>query len=617
MRFGRVFILILTLLLSCVILLGWHEQGEQSMSLCLELPSGDLWETVKCWRSDSGESYFFLPSYAELGKARLRVGGKGTLSLDGARLSDGMSCGGFALDTPYLLTDGEGGSLGSVTFVRSAGVPSIYIDVASGSMDYIHEDQDNSESGSIRVYRADGSADYSGRIDSINGRGQSTWSAAKKPYSVTLAGGADLLGMGKAEKWILLANAFDPSHLRNKIVLDVSETVGPPFTPECRWADLYLNGEYAGLYLLTERNEVATGRVDISRDGSFLVSKDWESRLINRKRIYITTDSNAALRVIYSDISLGDLEKTWQSAENAILSPEGVDPVTGKGWQELIDLDSWARRFLIEEVFGNVDAGVRSQAFFRDGAEGKICAGPVWDYDLTMGSTVAWQKPSPAMFYAHIENIWGSGWYAALYQKDAFYQRVTELYESEFRPQLQAAVNGGIDRYAAEISGAAEMNRLRWNAKDPLEETRGIVQYLTERMAYLDSLWIEGEQYCEVYVQAEYGILWCYNVRPGEYLPELPEYESYPGFTCDGWYDTETDEPFDPSQPILEDTGIYLKYEAAVDNEEPGGEVEAGVLRYCPLAAFLIILACMIIADIRRSGKEKRHDTAKSGNLPA
>ena len=278
----------------------------------LEISSGSSKEKITCWQSDSGESYFFLPSYGELDEARFRVSGKGTLALDGTVLTDGMSCGGLVLDKPYNLTNGAGDSMGSVTFVRSGNVAAIYLDVASGSMDYIHEDLDHSESGRIRVYKADGSPDYSGRVKSIGGRGQSTWGAAKKPYSMTLSDRADLLGMGKAKKWILLANAYDSSHLRNKIVLDASAAVGPPYTPECRWVDLYLNGEYAGLYLLTERNEVDPERVDIAGDGSFLVSKDWETRFISRKRTYFTSDSHAALRILYSDISTEELKSTWQ-----------------------------------------------------------------------------------------------------------------------------------------------------------------------------------------------------------------------------------------------------------------------------------------------------------------
>lgn len=245
MRFGRGFIILLSLLLAGLILLAWHEEPKQGTTLSLEISSGSSKEKITCWQSDSGRATF---------PAVLRGAGRG--QIPGQRKRN-AGAGRHGADRRHVLrrfgsgqalqSDERGGdSMGSVTFVRSGNVAAIYLDVASGSMDYIHEDLDHSESGRIRVYKADGSPDYSGRVKSIGGRGQSTWGAAKKPYSVTLSDRADLLGMGKAKKWILLANAYDSSHLRNKIVLDASAAVGPPYTPECRWVDLYLNGEYAG-----------------------------------------------------------------------------------------------------------------------------------------------------------------------------------------------------------------------------------------------------------------------------------------------------------------------------------------------------------------------------------
>ena len=608
MRFGRGFIILLSLLLAGLILLAWHEEPKQGISLSLELSSGSARERITCWQSDSGENYFFLPSYGELGKASFRV--NGSLALDGTALTDGMSCGGFALDKPYSLTNGEGESLGSVTFVRSGNMPTIYIDVTSGSMDYIHEDLDHNESGSIRVYQTDGSPNYSGRIKSIGGRGQSTRFAPKKPYSITLSTGADLLEMGKAEKWILLANAYDSSHLRNTVVLNASAEVGPPYTPECRWVDLYLNGEYAGLYLLTERNEVNSQRVDISGNGSFLVSKDWETRFINRNRVYFTTDSHAALRVLYSDISMEELQSTWQSAENAILSEDGIDPVTGKSWQELIDIDSWARRLLIEEIFANVDGGVYSQAFFRDGADGKICAGPVWDYDLTMGNKLAWSKLSPNMVFASIEGIQGSGWYAALYRKEEFYSYLTELYEKEFRPVLDAIVDEWIDQYAQEISAAAAMNRLRWGTGDAALEAKWIKRYMSERMEFLDSMWLKNEPYCRVTVHLENDERLCYCVRPGDALPEIQ------GHSGDERYDLENGEPFDCTQPIWEDMDIFLRedsddyvnfYPTEETEDEEEFEERPSIFRYGPLAVFMVLAVLMVAVDIHRRRKEGAH----------
>ena len=66
MRFGRGFIILLSLLLAGLILLAWHEEPKQGTTLSLEISSGSSKEKITCWQSDSGESYFFLPFYGEL-----------------------------------------------------------------------------------------------------------------------------------------------------------------------------------------------------------------------------------------------------------------------------------------------------------------------------------------------------------------------------------------------------------------------------------------------------------------------------------------------------------------------------------------------------------------------
>ena len=119
-------------------------------------------------------------------------------------------------------------------------------------------------------------------MEAIRGRGNATWLWEKKPYSLTLSKSADLLGMGAAKEWILLTNAPDPTHLRNKIAYDLAAEVGLLYSPESNWVDLYLNGEYTGLYLLTERNEIHPQRIPAG-NGTFLVSMELESRLKSEK----------------------------------------------------------------------------------------------------------------------------------------------------------------------------------------------------------------------------------------------------------------------------------------------------------------------------------------------
>ena len=323
------------------------------------------------------------------------------------------------------------------------------------------------------------------------GLGKQHLDPGKKPYNITLSLPGDLLGMGTAQNWVLLANYYDATNLKNKIVLDYSQNVGLQYTPQGKFVDLYLNGEYVGLYLLCERNEVHPQRVDLTAPENFLLSTDYSERLQRQGKPYVETDHLSpvfALRIRNSTVTEETMKRIFQSAENAILSEDGVDPVTGKNWQDLIDLDSWARKYLVEEIFANVDGGRVSQFYCWNG--GKIYAGPVWDYDLTMGVSLPWDTFHyvPEMFYANRPGEDGAAWFCALYQKQEFYNRVTELYQEEFQPLLAEFIETEITQYTAEIAASADMNAIRWAAGDFSAAVENLQEYLSKRMDFLDAV---------------------------------------------------------------------------------------------------------------------------------
>lgn len=586
MRYGKIMVCLLTAAFLAAAVFFWsREPGrEREIPLSVTVSGAGGTETIRCRDNGWGEYYVYLPSFAEVSQLALQW--------EGAPVAEELGGDGFQLDTRYELTS-EDGRVWPVTFVRSANVPALYLDVRSGAMDYIHREKGNSESGNARLYTREGALDYSGNFTSLDGRGSSTWSMEKKPYNLELSTEGDLLGMGAAKKWVLLANAADPSQLRNKIVYDFARKLGLDYSPECRWVDLYLNGEYAGLYLLCERNEVHTERVDLTGERYFLVSKEWEWRMDTQKQPYVQLSSNAALRLHDTNMEAEEVQAVFQSAENAILAADGIDPVTGKHWRELIDVDSWALKYLIEEVFGNVDGGTLSQFYYYDG--GKIFAGPVWDYDLTMGNTFAYPYPTANMFYVNQPGIYATQWYPTLYENPEFYSRMTELYETVFRPLLEAL---SVEEYGAEIAQAAKRNALRWNETDPAAEVAYIGEYLAERMAFLDSLWLEGEPYVTALVVTADDTLLSFRLRPGDTLPELPSYESTDTWIVHGWYTTGTEKPFDITTPIYEDTAIYLKHstvEVQTEEESPS------LLRLGPAILFLAALAGLGLWDRKRT----------------
>lgn len=575
--------------------------------LAAEVTSGGRREQLKLWQAGDGEYLLFLPGYADLPEVRLRTNAAGRFQIDGQTVSDGQSCAGFETNRPYALTDSRGEHCGTLTVLRSGGVASVFLETRSGTMALIHENKENAEPGACRVYTESGVLNYSGSVETLKGRGNATWwGSEKKPYSLELAGAADLLNMGSAKKWILLANGTEPSQIRNKAVLDFAEATGLPFTPESRWVDLYLNGEYAGLYLLTERNEIHSERVDIEKNGTFLVSMELESRLAEQGYPHIVTDAKQALRIHENYLDPAELASIVQSAENAILAEDGRDPVTGKHWTELIDLQSWAEKYLLEEVFANGDACSISQFFYYDGE--MLYAGPAWDYDATMLKLVP-----QTMYGNRVQACEGkpTPWFHALYQDALFLDTVKQLYRDRFRPLLVQMVESGIDQYGQQIGEAVATNALRWPGTDSDASREQAKRYMRERMAFLDSLWLEGEDYCMVFVEFGPGINGAYYaVKPGECLPELPVYEDTVQTRYLGWQDMQTGEPFDVHQPIYEDGVICLKQETIVSDAVPVEEEvdpePLTLLRLAPVLALAAVFGAAVWADLGKSRPMKK-----------
>lgn len=601
MKVRKTAIYILTALLLMGVFFGMAQEDREGTSFFFE--SGN--EELRPWENEDGDYLVFLPSYVNLDGLGIRT--RDPISLGEALLSDGMTCEKLMLDTPYALENGR-----TVTFLRSKNLPAMYINTASGSMDYIHEDKEHREAGTLRLYTADGVLDSRGSLEAMGGHGNSTFiGSPKKPYNLQFTAPADLLQMGAAEKWVLLANCYDLSHMKNKLVFDYARALGLPYTPDSQWVDLYLNGEYAGIYLLAERNEVHENRVALRDSQGFLVSKDKLDRMELQNIPFFLTEGGVPLRLHHNTMSQAQMQDILQSADSAILSPDGVDPRTGKHWSELIDLDSWARKYLIEEIFGGGDAGHYSQYFYYEGnAEGgKIYAGPVWDYDITMGIDVR-QEIVPNIFYAHREHM--SPWFHALYQDAAFYRQVETLYREEFYPRLQILLEETIPEYEAFLAGAARLNSLRWGG-DAHEETARMQEYMDGRMEFLADVWIEGEIYSEVNVVPvgsvrTYSLV--YAIVNGDSLPEFDSWQEWE------WYVAGLDEKFDLNQPIYQDMEVYARDPNALPGDEsaPGPESRINWELWIPTVSITVLFLTVFALDIFRTARRdlKQYDRAKT-----
>lgn len=220
---------------------------------------------VSLWQDEEdGRSYFFLPSCVRDRKVKMGHCGEG-LEIDGQLYEEGDV---FTweegreyylqrMDEDYTLHEYQ------VIFMKSANIPSIFINTESGSMEYVNEERHNLESGDICVVLENGMTEYQNVLPKIVSRGNVSWDRPKKPYTIKLQDKYPLCGLRKGDKWRLLALWSEGSRLNTKIALDIAERLGMANTVQGTWIDLYFNGEYAGIYLLTESVTVGEGRVDI------------------------------------------------------------------------------------------------------------------------------------------------------------------------------------------------------------------------------------------------------------------------------------------------------------------------------------------------------------------
>ena len=608
-----VYLIVLTtaLLIAAVLLCVFQINTQSFLPFSIEVCYGNSDETISLWKNANNDMYAFLPAGIDLSQAKLHLNEDSPVYIDGERLEEAADCSPYILNQAHELEYKRWGRIcrTNITFLQAESVAAMYIDTASGTMEYIHAQKGNEESGSMRLYLADGTLDCSGEVASINGRGNYSWdNFEKKPYSLCLAEPLNLLNMGAAQKWILLSNGDDPSNMRNKIVFDFAKTMKLAYSPESCWVDLYLNSEYMGLYLLSERNEVHTERVNINENNSFLVSLEREDRLLFQNYPYIETKLKQALRIHHpSDITkdiVKLLQEKWQSVENALVTENGIDSLTEKQWSDLIDVNSWIKKYLIEEIFCSGDSCFISQFFYAEDifSDSKIYAGPVWDFDHSIGSAAAWQLKNPTGFYAnrlHVKNGFETPWFYNLYQKKEFYEELTTLYTCDFLPQIEYIIDTQIYQYVFAIDASSSMNQIRWNIEqDIFSEAEYMKTYLSERTAFLSKAWIERASFYQVRLDQGFGAFYGYfAVESGQCLSETPVLEDSETMRFVGWYREDTNEPFDCSQPIYEDVKIYAKW------ENKPSRVLGYIWKLIPfgiISAFAIAILCIDVHRAKR-----------------
>ena len=300
----------------------------------------------------------------------------------------------------------------------------------------------------------------------IKGRGNSTWEWDKKPFKIKFDDKTSVLGLPKAKKWVLLANYADYSLIRNYIAFESTRVLSGELSPLHQYpVNLFLNGEYIGVYTIGEDKEVGKNRIDLEddtgeADTSFLI----EIGGYNDGDV-LDVDYFMAGDVRWCTVEYPEDELTQEQFDfiKEYVLHVNDDIYFGDDWTEHIDIDSFVDWFISSELFYNLDSCFRRSCFMTKEAGGKLKMGPVWDFDLSMGNIYmdyglheTWMCTTQE--YEYIQ----SNWYQILLEDETFRARLKERWDEKKDELLERSLSC-VDTMGALVSPSAEYNFTVWD----------------------------------------------------------------------------------------------------------------------------------------------------------
>ena len=326
----------------------------------------------------------------------------------------------------------------------------------------------------------------------VRGRGNSSFKMPKYGMKLEFEDKVSLFGMPKSKDWALVANFGDKTHLRNYMMMRLSEWLGATYTPKMQFVELYLNRNYMGLYLLTETVKVAKNRVNIEKnDTTFLVEKE---DIKKYDPPYVITDD---FQYIYhikspkepSEESLQLLSDHLNSFENFLTHQYRYSRDEILKW---IDLDDYLLFYWVQEYSKNEDGNYARSVFFTWTKGEPIHFGPLWDFDLAFGNASRERNQNPEDWYIRayrlnryimnnslVDSAASAYWRM---HRDTFYELIDSI--PVYRSIIERAVENEYRRWPV------MQNTENWALKDPYdsydEAVEMMVDWMKKRYQWID-----------------------------------------------------------------------------------------------------------------------------------
>ncbi|MCQ2310222.1 MAG: CotH kinase family protein [Paludibacteraceae bacterium] len=336
----------------------------------------------------------------------------------------------------------------------------------------------------------------------IKGRGNYTWSDfAKKPYRIKLDSKAKLMGLPNNKHWTLLAHADDHfGWMKNTAGFLLSEQLGLEWTPKQAPVEVVLNGDYIGLYMLTEQIRVDKGRVNIVEQADECTQPDsitggWLVEIDNYKEPYhveLTEPSDQwhgtqtiwvtpKTPEILSEAQHNYLQQQMEAVNNVIYGDDE------QALAAMVDLDQAVRFYLVQELMSDCESYHGSCYLHKDiGTDKAWKFGPVWDFGNSFNDR-------DMFIYDH--PTWSQIWIGELASHKAFQDTLIPIW-NHWRYYDATSISGLLDSFVSQISAAAKADAKRWpeyNHADVQQGKSSFMDVFRKHVGWLSKQWGKGQ----------------------------------------------------------------------------------------------------------------------------
>ena len=513
--------------------------GYNDLDLCANLSFSQEGDTCFAIHPFASEDTIVLviPAYWDNSKIVVRMK-DGVCSIDGKDIDQqwkAMSVSSSAIKTVKV-------SFRTTNLVvHQSRLDAISIMTSRRNLEYITKTQ--ADSGLIAAISSEGKVEYKGKMERLRGRGNCSWlNHEKKPYSLKLDKKKSLFGLRKGKIFNLLAEASDQTKVHNWLAFHIAEDFGMRYPIHCLHVALWINGDYCGIYLLTEPVEVSRDGIDINdleadnRKSNGRKFSEFDMQKLNKngevmsdtcsiRQAWLTGVTSA---INPEDITGGyvvefpvpwtkepDNQFCTRKAAFSLKSPkyptieqmsylqERMDRMIGAvmdNWRNpeaddneflyYLDIDSYARYYLVQELLYNGDACYASVYHVKDcdSVDSLFYAAPLWDMDWSMsplyGDSINEAKcyrlrPAPLNTLLIFPDLW---------RYPCFQDTVKSLYRSSLSPLLHKYYSTQMsDSLRNLLEGDLELDKVRWaESYSVKQEYSAMCRFMNNRVNYVD-----------------------------------------------------------------------------------------------------------------------------------